>query len=338
VIKIKIAFFGIKRSEAWEKPHIRDQLKSHTLYFFNEHTTPENIKKAKNADIISVFINSKINKEVIKQFPNLKMISTRSTGFDHIDTKLCRKKKIVVTNVPFYGENTVAEHTFGLILSLSRHIHKSYVRTLKDDFSIDGLTGFDLKGKTLGVIGAGHIGLHVIKIAKGFGMKVLAYDVRKNKFLSEVLGFEYSDLDNLLSHSDIITLHAPLNKYTHHIINKENISKIKKGAILINTARGGLIETEALYSALKKKHIAGAGLDVIEGEEMVREEKQRLYKEKHLKKWKQLVKDYEIFKMDNVVFTPHNAFNSKEAIKRIVDTTITNITSFLKKKPVNVIS
>lgn len=334
---MKISFFGIKRSESFEKRYIQNRLKKHKLLFFKDHITEENIKKAKNSDIISVFINSKVTKEVLKQFPKLRMIAIRSTGFDHIDIKTCRRRKIVVANVPFYGENTVAEHTFGLILSLSRHIHKSYVRTMRDDFSIEGLTGFDLKGKTLGVIGAGHIGLHVIKIAKGFGMNVLAFDMHKNKFVAEVLGFEYDDFDTLLNKSDIITLHTPLNKYTRHIINKKNIQKIKKGAILINTARGELVDTNALYDALKSKKLAGAGLDVIEGEQFVKEERQRLHKEKHIK-WKQLLRDYEIFKMDNVVFTPHNAFNSKEAIRRIVDTTLDNIVSFTKKKPKNVVS
>ncbi|MBW2985194.1 hydroxyacid dehydrogenase [Candidatus Woesearchaeota archaeon] len=335
--ELKISFFGIKRAEAFEKRHIKNRLNKHKLLFFKETINEEDIKKAKNSDIISVFINSKVTKEILKNFPKLRMIATRSTGFDHIDLKTCRRRKIVVANVPFYGENTVAEHTFGLILSLSRHIHKSYVRTMRDDFSIEGLTGFDLKGKTLGVIGAGHIGLHVIKIAKGFGMNVLAFDMHKNKFVAEVLGFEYTDLDTLLSKSDIITLHTPLNKYTRHIINKKNIEKIKKGAILINTARGELVDTNALYDALMKKKLAGAGLDVIEGEQMVKEEHQRRHKEKHIK-WKQLLRDYEIFKMDNVVFTPHNAFNSREAIRRIIDTTIDNIISFAKKKPKNVVS
>ena len=334
---MNITFFGIKKSEAYEKRHINNVLKKHKLFFFKEHMDEENIKKAKNSDIICVFINSRINKEVLKKLPKLKMIAARSTGFDHIDTKECRKRNIVVANVPFYGENTVAEHTFGLILSLSRHIHTSYVRTINDDFSIEGLTGFVLKGKTLGVVGAGHIGLHVIKIAKGFGMNVLTFDVSKNKFVAEVLGFEYVDMDTLLSKSDIITLHTPLNKHTRHIINKKNITKIKNGAILINTARGELVDTKSLYEALKSKQLAGAGLDVIEGEQMVKEEHQRGHHNKNIK-WKRLLKDYEIFKMDNVVFTPHNAFNSREAIRRIVDTTLDNIVSFIKKKPRNVVS
>ena len=334
---MKITFFGVKRSEAYEKRRIKNILKKHKLLFFKSPIDEENIEKAKNSDIICVFINSRITKEVLKKLPKLKMIAARSTGFDHIDINECKKRNIVVANVPFYGENTVAEHTFGLILSLSRHIHTSYVRTINENFSIEGLTGFDLKGKTLGVIGAGHIGLHVIKIAKGFGMNVLAFDVYKNKFVAEVLGFEYADVDTLLSKSDIITLHTPLNKYTRHIINKKNIKKIKNGAILINTARGELVDTKALYEGLKSKKLAGAGLDVIEGEQMVKEEHQRGHHKKDIK-WQMLLKDYEIFKMDNVVFTPHNAFNSREAIRRIVDTTIDNITSFTKKNTKNVVS
>ncbi len=140
-----------------------------------------------------------------------------STGFDHIDLAECRKRKIKVANVPYYGENTVAEHTFALILSLSRNIHRAYIRALRGDHSIEGLKGFDLKGKTLGVIGAGHIGLHVIRIAKSFGMNVLAYDTRENRFLAEVLDFQYVPLEFLLKKSDIITLHVPYNKNTHHL-------------------------------------------------------------------------------------------------------------------------
>jgi D-lactate dehydrogenase len=317
-----IAFFETK---PWEEQYLREKLKKHKLQFVPGPANEKNISKAKGSEIISVFIYSKINADMLDRLPKLRLIATRSTGYDHIDIKECGKRKIAVCNVPYYGENTVAEHTLALMLSLSRNIHKSYVRTLKDDFSIEGLTGFDLKGKTIGIVGGGHIGLHVARTARALGMHVRVYDVNKNNFLAEVINFKYVDLDELFGESDIITLHVPYNEKTRHMINKESIKKMKKGAILINTARGGVVDTDALYEALKKGAIGGAGLDVIEGEELIKEEHQLLDGKKNPEKWKAIVRDHKIFKMDNVVFTPHNAFNSKEALMRILDTTIENI-------------
>jgi len=332
---MEVAFFELK---SWEKAYLKKKLKGYSLKFFEEPLSNNNVSKAKNSDIISVFIYSKINKDILKKLPKLKIITTRSTGFDHIDLKECRKRKIITCNIPYYGENTVAEHTFALILSLSRNIHKSYVRTLRDDFSIEGLTGFDLKGKTIGIIGGGHIGLHVAKMARGFGMNVLVYDINKQNFLAEVIGFNYANLDELLKKSDIISLHVPYNNHTHHLINKNNIKKIKSGAILINTSRGGVVDTGALLYALEKKILGGAGLDVIEGEELIKEEHELLYETGNPEKWKTIVRDHKILKMDNVVFTLHNAFNSKEALIRILDTTIGNIKSYSNKNPVNVVN
>jgi len=319
---MKIAFFEVK---PWEKEYLKEKLKKHKLIFFETPLDENNVHMIQGVNAISIFIYSKLDKKILEKLPKLKLITTRSTGFDHIDVKECKKRKIKVENVPFYGENTVAEHTFGLILNLSRYIHKSYVRTLRDDFSIEGLTGFDLKDKTIGVVGGGHIGMHVVRIAKGFEMNVLVYDVKKDSKLSKRLGFKYVSLGMLLKNSDIISLHCPYNKHTHHLINKKNIKLIKKGAILINTSRGGVIDTDALLFALEKKILGGAGLDVIEGEELIKEEKQLLHETGNIAKWKTIVRDHKIFRMENVVFTPHNAFNSKEALYRILDTTIENI-------------
>ena len=318
----KITFFETK---PWEEKYLKERLKGHKLTFFGEHLNHENSKKAKDSDIISVFIYSKIDADVLDKIPKLKLIATRSTGYDHIDIKECAKRGIAVCNVPYYGENTVAEHTLALILSLSRNIHKSYVRTLRNDFSIEGLTGFDLKGKTIGIVGGGHIGLHLARTARALGMHVRVYDVNKDNFLAEIINFKYVDLDELLKISDIITMHVPYNEKTHHMINMKNIKKIKKGAVLINTARGAVVDTDALYYGLKNGIIGGAGLDVIEGEDLVKEEHQLLDGKKNPQKWKSIVRDHKIFKMDNVVFTPHNAFNSKEALMRILDTTVDNI-------------
>lgn len=331
---MKIAFFEIK---GWEKPYLKKELKNHTLEFYQEPLSSANVDKIRDFEMASVFIYSKIDEKVLKKLPQLKLITTRSTGFGHIDLKVCQKKKITVCNVPFYGENTVAEHTFALILSLSRNIHKSYVRTLRNDFSIEGLKGFDLKGKTLGVIGTGHIGACVIKMAKGFDMNVLAFDVIENKELAKELDFQYVAFDQVLKNSDIITLHVPYNKNTHHLINKQTIKKIKKGAVLINTARGGIADTEALIWALDQGILSGLGLDVLEGEKLIKEEKQLLYDKKNLEVLAELVKGHILLSKDNVVFTPHIAFYSEEALIRIIETTIENIKQYLLDKPENIV-
>lgn len=319
---MKITFFEIK---GWEKRFLNRALKGHHLEFFKEPLTLANADLAKDSDAVSVFIYSRLDKKTISRLAKTKIIATRSTGFDHIDIKEAGRKNIQVCNVPFYGENTVAEHTFALILSLSRNIHKSYLRTQQKNFSIEGLKGFDLKGKTLGIIGAGRIGLHVIRMAKSFGMEVLAFDTKRDDFLSEVLDFQYAEFDEVLARSDIISLHAPHNPKTHHMINRQNIGKIKKGAILINTSRGSLAELDALIEALDRKILSGLGLDVIEGEELIKEEKQLLYDHAKAEQIAQLAKEHVLLNKDNVVFTPHIAFYSKEALLRILETTVQNI-------------
>ncbi len=321
---MKIAFLEL---HDWEEKYLRERLREH------EFVPPDD----PDAEVVSPFIYTKLTAEALNRWPKLKLIATRSTGFDHIDLAECARRGITVCNVPFYGENTVAEHTFALILALSRKVHEAFVRVRAGNFSLDGLRGFDLKGKTIGVIGAGHIGLHVIRIARGFGMNVLAFDVRRDHFLAEVLGFEYSDLDALLGRSDIITLHAPYNRHTHHLIHPGNIGKIKRGAILINTARGGLVDTEALLKALDDGTLAGAGLDVLEGEETVLEESALLRDQTNPELLRRAIQNHLILKKPNVVFTPHNAFNSQEALERILQTTADNITAFAAGAPKNVV-
>jgi D-lactate dehydrogenase len=332
--KMRIAFFEVND---WEKKYLKNKLKGYFLRFSKEALNSENAQQIKDFDAVSVFIYSKVDGQTIQEIPGLKLIATRSTGFDHIDIEECKKMGITVCNVPSYGENTVAEHTFALILALSRNICKTCIRRFEHDFSIEGLEGFDLKGKTIGVIGTGHIGLHVIRIAKGFGMNVVAYDVRQSTLLSEVLGFEYVSLENLLAKSDVITLHVPYIKATHHLLNKDTFKLVKKGAILINTARGGLVDTEALIDALDKKILAGAGLDVLEGEDLIKEEKQLLYEPKNLEVLTSLVSNHVLLDTDNVVFTPHIAFYSQEALERILETTVQNITAFISGNPQNTV-
>jgi len=313
----RIVFF---ETEDWEEQYIKQSpLQQHEPKLFREPLTDQTAKLAEDARIVSAFIYSDINKRVLDQLPKLKMIATRSTGYDHIDVAECRRREISITNVPYYGENTVAEHAFGLILSLSRKIYKAYLRTSRLDFSFESLRGFDLKDKTIGVVGAGRIGLHVVRIAKGFGMEVLVYDVRHEPLLAEVLGFTYVSFEELLQRSDVITLHVPLTKATHHMINSENVGLIKRGALLINTARGGLVDEAALAKALQDGTIAGAGFDVLTKEPP--------------KEGNVLLN----LKMPNFIVTPHVAWASREAMQILADQLIDNIEAFVAGNPQNVV-
>lgn len=333
---MRIAFFEL---EDWEKDYIRQNLKGQQLAFVNETLTAETAAKAKDCDAIAVFIYSRIDKKVLGKLPKLRFIATRSTGYDHIDTAAATARKIVVSNVPTYGENTVAEHTFALILALSRKIVDSVDRTRRGDFTLEGLRGFDLKERTIGVVGTGHIGMHVIRIAKGFEMNVLAFDVKRDNAAAKKLGFKYVDFNTLLKNSDIITLHCPYNKATHHLINNSNIGRIKKGAMLINTARGGLVETRALLKALGSNIISAAGLDVLEEEFNIKEEKQLLSKDfEREADLRTMLGNHVLLNHRNVIITPHNAFDSREALIRILNTTMGNIVAAAKKKPINVVS
>ena len=321
-----ISFFEINDVE---KEKFSQKLKGHTLIFFDEPIQRVNAKEYTSSNIICVFIHSKIDKEIINSCHNLKLICTRSTGTDHIDLEAAALKNIQVKNVPLYGENTVAEHTFSLMLALSRKIHESYIATAKGIFSTKGLMGFDLKDKTIGIIGGGRIGLHVARMARSFGMHVRVYDINEDYFLSELINFKYVSLDELLKVADIITLHVPLNKSTAHMINKEAISKMKNGVVIINTARGGLINNTDLISGIESGKIYGAGLDVLEGEEFLFEDSLESSQVENAAK--AIVESTLLSKLPNVVITPHNAFNSIEAVNRIIETTVENILSYNTK-------
>ncbi|MDQ2686731.1 MAG: hydroxyacid dehydrogenase [Armatimonadota bacterium] len=322
-----------------EEHYLRHRLPTEALAFHTEPLTQASqVADAADADIVSPFVHSTLSAEVIGALPHLKMIATRSTGFDHINVPAAESRGIPVCNVPTYGENTVAEHTFALILALSRNLHKAYVRTTQGDFSLEGLKGFDLKGKTLGVVGTGHIGLHVVRIAKGFAMDVVAFDPAPNANAAELLGFRYTSLDDLLAESDIVTLHAPLTPGAGHLIGAHNIEKFKQGALLINTARGGLVDTEALIGALDSGQLRGAGLDVIEGEAVFSEEKQLLLNpEANQESLKTALRNLSLLRRTDLVITPHIAFDSTEAVERILDTTVANIRAFRDGAPQNVV-
>jgi D-lactate dehydrogenase len=330
----KIVFFEI---EKWEEDYIKNLLSEQNVVFSNEKLTLGNAANFTDANIVSTFIYSTINKELLDKLPNLKFITTRSMGFDHIDIAACKDKGVVVADVPTYGSHTVAEHTFALILALSRKIIPAVEKARRGEFSPNGLEGFDLFGKTLGVIGAGHIGTNVIDLGLAFGMKVLVFSKHEDLDLVSK-GVKYLSLDELLANSDIVSLHLPHTSETEHIINMNNINKFKKGAILINTARGALVETQAILEALEKGILQGAGLDVLEEETVLKEERE-LLSSAFLKTadFKTGFLNHVLLTRDDVVITPHNAFNSKEALIQIIDTTIANIKNFIEKTPINVI-
>lgn len=331
-----VVFF---EAENWERSIIEESLSLPPLQarFVAAPLSAATVDQALDSAIVSVFIHSVVTEELLNSLPKLRLIATRSTGFDHIDLTACHKRGVAVANVPHYGENTVAEHTFGLILTLSRNIHNAYLRTASGNFSLEGLQGFDLRGKTLGVIGAGNIGLHVIRIARGFGMEVLAYDARQQPLLAEVLGFNYASLQELLSRADIITLHVPASPTTHHLINRETLGLVKRGALLINTARGSVVDTDSLIWALDEGILAGAGLDVLEGEEYLNEESHLLAAPQAQETLRTLLTNHILMHRPNVVITPHIAFNSREALARIVETTVDNIGAYLEGRAVNLV-
>ncbi|MBI4092247.1 MAG: hydroxyacid dehydrogenase [Candidatus Levybacteria bacterium] len=320
----------------WEKDYLAQKFGNTIDISFNSETlTAENVWTARDVDGIVVFVYSMVNKQVLDQMPNLKFIATMSTGFDHIDIEECKRRNIVVSTVPSYGENTVAEHTFALIFAISRRIIESHERVREGNFSPSGLTGFDLFGKTLGVIGVGNIGTHVIRIAKGIGMDVVAHKRTPDPKLAADLGFRFVTMGELLSQSDIITVHVPYNQETHHMLNQDAFSKMKNGVIIINTARGAIIDTTALVGALQSGRIAAAGLDVLEEESMIREEHELLHKEFPIEDLKTVLENHMLLNNPKVVITPHNAFNSREAVMRILRTTEENINGFLSGNPKN---
>lgn len=329
---MRVAFLEIKD---WERQYLEERLPANEPQFEPGPLGECNFEKFSAVDCLSVFIYSQVNAAAIARMPGLRLIATRSTGFDHIDLEACRQRGVAVSNVPSYGENTVAEHTFALILLLSRKVHQSYIQVRAGHIERANLTGFDLQGKTMGVVGAGRIGLHVIRIARGFGMRVLATDIRRDPFLAELLGFQYVPFEQLLAESDITSLHCPLTSATHHLVRREQFAKMKRGALLLNTARGALVDTEALVEALDSGQLAGAGLDVLEGEELIKEEKQLLYERVDVEKLRVALRARLLLERDDVVFTPHNAFNSREALLRILDTTLANVEAYRAGQPIN---
>ena len=331
---MKIAVF---ESTQHQQNFLGERLKDHEVQYFDTLLNPEAAKQVSDAEAVSVFVDSKITPEVLDQMPNLKLVTTRSTGFDHLDVALLHERGVAAAHVPGYGSNTVAEYAFALLLALSRKTLTAYEQ-VRDDGSFDQsrLEGFDLFGKTLGVVGTGNIGLCVIRIARGFGMNVLAYDVFPKEGKEHELGFEYTDLDRVLGESDIVTLHVPYNKHTHHLLNMENIPRIKRGAYLINTARGEVVDTHALLEAVQFGHIAGAGLDVLELERTLKNDEANLT-QKSPDELRTLIENHILIDLPQVIVTPHIAFDTTEAKNEILQRTADTMNSFAHGEHINMI-
>lgn len=285
----------------------------------------------KQADVISFFTFSRVTEDILKQFPNLKLIALRCVGFNNVDVDYCKRHNIQVLNSFGYGNITVAEYAFGLMMDVTRKISRAYMNLKNEHLDRDIYAGYELNGKHLGIVGTGAIGSQVARIANGFGMKVLAYDLYPKQELIEKYDVKYLPLDELLKEADIISLHAPLTDANFHMINEEKFMLMKPNAVIVNTARGELIDTKALYDALSQNKIFGAGLDVLEAENVLTKP-DHSWDFDYLKSdiVKQTLINERLLRLHNVVVTPHIAYNTKEAENRILCITFENIKKFFE--------
>ncbi|MCF7907459.1 MAG: 2-hydroxyacid dehydrogenase [Candidatus Omnitrophica bacterium] len=294
------------------------------IQYFNGHLNHNTACLSKGSDAVCAFVNDTIDKPVVEVLKecNIGLIALRSAGYNNVDLKAAYGT-IHVARVPGYSPYAVAEHASALLLSLNRKTHKAYHRTREGNFSINGLIGFDLHAKTAGVIGTGKIGRCLISILKGFGMKVLAYDVYPDEEYAEASGISYTDLPELYAKSDIISLHCPLNKDTYHLIDNQSINQMKPGVFLINTGRGGLVKTQDLIEGLKSGKIGAAGLDVYE------EESEYFFEDFSAS----MISDdilARLLTFPNVLITSHQGFFTKEALSNIAETTLANIKEYFE--------
>ena len=313
----KIAFFDAK---PYDRTWV-DQLNQHYHIKYYEHKlTPDTISLAHGCEAVIPFVNDTLDRTVIDGLcqEGIKMIALRCAGYNNVDRDAARGR-IPVVRVPGYSPYAVAEFTMGLLLTLNRKIHKAYFRTRDFNFSLNGLVGFDLHGRTVGVIGTGKIGQIFIRICQGFGMHVLAYD----PYPVQNAGFPYVSLEELLAKSDIISLHCPLTEQTRHLINRDTIAQMKDGVYLLNTSRGMLVESESLLDALKSGKIAGAGLDVYE------EETEFFFEDRSDTVQRDTLLSL-LVSMPNVVLTSHQAFLTNEALHNIAQVTLDNLDAYFK--------
>ena len=324
--KTKIIFFDIKD---YDREFFEKYGKNYNfeMSFFKSKLSLENVNLTKEYDVVCAFTNDDIGKETIDAIAKngVKLLAMRCAGFNNVSLKDI-KERFKVVRVPAYSPHAIAEYTVGLILAVNRKINKAYVRTREGNFSINGLMGVDLYGKTAGIIGTGKIGQILIKILRGFDMKVIAYDLFPNQKIADELGFEYVSLDELYANSDIISLNCPLTKETQYMINRRSMLKMKDGVILVNTGRGMLIDSADLVEALKDKKVGAVALDVYE------EEENYFFQDKST----QVIEDDilgRLLSFYNVLITSHQAYFTKEAVEAITVTTLNNIKDFVEGKP-----
>jgi D-lactate dehydrogenase len=317
--KIKVAFFDAKEYDiaSFNKANMKNEFE---FRFFETRLNAETVRLAEGFDVVCVFVNDDVNKEVIDQLAayGIRLLALRCAGYNNVDIEYAYKK-IHVVRVPAYSPYAVAEHAIALLLTSIRRIHKSYIRTRDFNFSLSGLTGFDLHGKTIGVVGTGKIGKVFINICRGFGMHVIAYD----KFPDEDSGIEYVELEEIWKRSDIISFHCPLTNETRHMVNRDTIRKMKPGVVIINTSRGALIDAESLLDGIKERKIGAACLDVYE------EESDYFFNDRsgHIMDDEILAR---LISMPNVIVTSHQAFLTAEALSNIAATTLSNIHELLE--------
>lgn len=333
----RIVFYDATQTDT---AHLTDGLNDVQMpyAFVNDQISLQNVDP--EAEVISVFVSSTVTAEIIDKLPKLRLIACRSTGFNNIDFAAAASRNITVVNVPTYGENTVAEYGFTLLLSLTRKIAPTLEAVKTGTITPPALTGHDLKDKTIAIMGCGHIGQYMARIAKGFGMKVIAYDPYPNETAAKEIGFEFVDFDTAVKHCHIMSLHMPYTPDNHHVINADVLARMQRGAVIINTARGELIDTKALLAAKQSGQIGGLGLDVIEGEKLLSIDEELLLLRREKLPASMLEMSMEISalkKLPNVIITPHIAYNTYEAIQRINQTTAQNIVNFLEDKPQNVV-
>ncbi|MEM6963529.1 MAG: 2-hydroxyacid dehydrogenase [Bacteroidota bacterium] len=321
---MKIAFFSTKSYD--KETFQRYNNGRHQLDFFKAQLNINTVGMTEGYKAICVFVNDDVNAQVIKKLAKckVKIIALRCAGFNNVDLEAAVKASIKVVRVPAYSPMAVAEHAVALIMTLNRKTHKAYNRVREGNFAADRLTGFNLHKKTVGVIGTGKIGVAFCKIMLGFGCRVLAFDVYENEDL-KTQGVTYLPFKKVLQRSDIISLHCPLNDHTHHLMNTATFSEMKKGAMLINTSRGGLINTKAVIKALKKRKLGYLGIDVYEEEEELffRDLSERIITDDQIMR---------LMAFPNVLVTAHQGFLTNEALENIANITLENISDFEKGK------
>lgn len=333
---MKVVLF---EAEDWEKAACVRLMRQHDVRCTTVALNISTVEDFKDAEVISPFVASRLDAEIVKRLPHLKFIATRSAGYDHIDLTACRERGIAIANVPDYGDATVAEHAFALLLALSRNIVESVALTRSGGFSMAGVRGLELRDKVIGVVGTGRIGRRAIEIARGFGMHVVAFDQVQDAATATRLGFTYGTLDEVLAQADVVTLHVPSSATTVGLIGEQQFAVMKDRAILINTARGNVVDTEALVRALASGKLRAAGLDVLPQEPLIREEAEIFRQENAVdaSDLKALVANHVLLRFPNVLVTPHNAYNTDAALARITETTIANIEAFADGRAVNLI-